>query len=70
MFGDTPAMPVPSWALPGEPAGVIVAGTPRAPAGLFLDAAGGRQLFGSLLLLPDTAFRGPTFDPLTGLVLR
>jgi murein DD-endopeptidase MepM/ murein hydrolase activator NlpD len=58
------------WTLPGDPAGLLVAGTPDAPAGLLIDSTGRRQAYGSLLLLPQAAFSGPTFDPLTGLPLR
>jgi hypothetical protein len=58
------------WTLPADPAGIVVAGSPRAPAGLLLDARGDRQPFGSLLLLPADSFTGPTFDPETGLIVR
>lgn len=58
------------WTLPADPAGIAVAGSPQAPAGLLLDARGDRQAFGSLLLLPAALFAGPTFDPETGLVVR
>jgi len=64
----TPAPAV--WPLPDLPAGVALAGSANAPAGLLFDARGRRQPFGSVLLLPDSLFRGPTFDPVTGLVVR
>jgi hypothetical protein len=58
------------WTLPGQPAAMILAGTPQAPAGLFIDASGDWQPFGSLLLLSDETFGGPVFDPTTGLPVR
>ena len=58
------------WMLAADPAGIAVAGSPQAPAGLLLDVHGDRQAFGSLLLLPAGLFAGPTFDPETGLVVR
>ncbi len=73
-FGDAASIPISllpgAWVLAGAPTGIALAGTARAPAGLLLDAKGGRQPFGSVLLLPDSLFTGPTFDPLTGLVVR
>ncbi|HET9847826.1 MAG TPA: peptidoglycan DD-metalloendopeptidase family protein [Candidatus Dormibacteraeota bacterium] len=59
-----------SWTLPGQPAGITLAGTVQAPAGIVTDASGDWQTFGSLLLLPDTTFAGPMFDRSTGLPLR
>jgi hypothetical protein len=59
-----------SWTLPGQPAAITLAGTARAPAGILTDASGDWQTFGSLLLLPDATFGGPSFDPMTGLPLR
>jgi len=58
------------WTLPADPAGIAVAGSPQAPAGLLFDLRGDRLAFGSLLLLPAGLFAGPTFDPETGLVVR
>jgi hypothetical protein len=58
------------WTLPADPAGIAVAGSPQAPAGLLFDQQGDRLAFGSLLLLPAGLFAGPTFDPETGLVVR
>jgi hypothetical protein len=58
------------WTLLGEPAGLVVAGTPDAPSGFLIDSTGRRQAYGSLLLLPDLAFSGPSFDSLTGLPVR
>jgi hypothetical protein len=58
------------WTLPGQPAAMILAGTPQAPAGIFIDASGDWQPFGSLLLLSDETFGGPVFDPTTGLPVR
>ena len=58
------------WTLPADPAGLALAGSPRAPAGLLIDAHGDRQAFGSMLLLPNDLFSGPTFDPETGLLVR
>jgi hypothetical protein len=58
------------WTLPADPAGIAVAGSPQAPAGLLFDQQGNRLAFGSLLLLPAGLFAGPTFDPETGLVVR
>jgi len=58
------------WTLPADPAGIALAGSPQAPAGLLLDQHGDRLAFGSLLLLPAGLFAGPTFDPETGLVVR
>lgn len=58
------------WTLPADPAGIAVAGTPRAPAGLLIDTRGNRLAFGSMLLLSADLFAGPTFDPETGLVVR
>lgn len=62
----TPSM----WTLPGQPAAIMLAGTPQAPAGLLIDASGDWQPFGSLLVLPDASFGGPAFDPMTGLPVR
>ena len=59
-----------SWTLPGQPAGITLAGSAQAPAGIVTDASGDWQTFGSLLLLPDTTFSGPLFDRSTGLPLR
>jgi hypothetical protein len=58
------------WTLPADPAGIALAGSPQAPAGLLFDQHGDRLAFGSLLLLPASLFAGPTFDPETGLVVR
>ena len=63
------AMPA-TWALPGQPAAITLAGTAQAPAGILTDASGDWQAFGSLLLLPDASFGGPSFDPATGLPVR
>jgi len=60
----------PTWSLPGQPAGLTLGGTAQAPAGILIDASGDWQTFGSLLLLPDSSFGGPAFDPMTGLPLR
>jgi len=72
-FGDVSdllkSLPV-EWTLPADPAGIALAGSPRAPAGLLMDTHGDRQAFGSMLLLPTDLFAGPTFDPVTGLVVR
>jgi hypothetical protein len=59
-----------SWTLPGQPAGISLAGTPQAPAGIITDSSGDWESFGSLLVLPDATFGGPVFDPTTGLPLR
>jgi len=59
-----------SWTLPGQPAGIQLAGTPQAPAGIITDSSGDWESFGSLLVLPDGTFGGPVFDPTTGLPLR
>ena len=58
------------WTLPGQPAGMTLAGTAQAPAGILTDASGDWQAFGSLLLLPDASFAGPAFDAMTGLPVR
>jgi len=58
------------WTLQADPAGIALAGSPQAPAGLLIDAHGDRQAFGSMLLLPTALFSGPTFDPATGLVVH
>jgi len=58
------------WTLPADPAGIALAGSPQAPAGLLIDTHGDRQSFGSLLLLPTDLFAGPSFDPATGLVVH
>jgi len=63
------AMPA-SWTLPGQPGGIALSGTAQAPAGIITDSSGDWQTFGSLLLLPDATFGGPTFDPTTGLPIR
>ena len=59
-----------NWTLPGQAAAITLAGTAQAPAGIFTDASGDWQSFGSMLLLPDATFGGPSFDPMTGLPLR
>jgi hypothetical protein len=59
-----------SWTLPGQPAGISLAGTSQAPAGIITDSSGDWESFGSLLVLPDGTFGGPVFDPTTGLPLR
>jgi hypothetical protein len=59
-----------TWSLPGQPAAITLGGTPQAPAGLLIDASGDWQTFGSLLLLPNSRFGGPAFDPMTGLPVR
>jgi len=59
-----------SWTLPAQPAALELAGTVQAPAGILTDATGDWQTFGSLALLPDAIFRGPVFDPTTGLPVR
>ncbi|MDQ6713345.1 MAG: M23 family metallopeptidase [Candidatus Dormibacteraeota bacterium] len=59
-----------TWALPGQPAAVTLAGTAQAPAGILTDANGDWQAFGSMLLLADATFSGPAFDPMTGLPVR
>ena len=59
-----------SWTLPAQPAGISLAGSAQAPAGIITEASGDWQTFGSLLLLPDATFGGPAFDPTTGLPLR
>ncbi len=59
-----------NWTLPDQPAAITLAGTAEAPAGVLTDASGDWQVFGSLLLLPDATFGGPTFDPTTGLPFR
>jgi hypothetical protein len=56
-----------TWTLPGQPAAMTLAGTAQAPAGILIDASGDWQAFGSMLLLPDSSFGGPAFDPMTGL---
>jgi hypothetical protein len=70
--GADAALPVTpsSWTLPDQPAAITLAGTAQAPAGVLTDASGDWQVFGSLLLLPDTTFGGPAFDPTTGLPIR
>jgi hypothetical protein len=70
--GADAALPVTpsSWTLPDQPAAITLAGTAQAPAGVLTDASGDWQGFGSLLLLPDTTFGGPAFDPTTGLPIR
>jgi hypothetical protein len=59
-----------SWTLPVQPAGIALAGTLDAPAGILTDSNGDWQTFGSLLLLPTTMFAGPAFDRTLGLPLR
>ncbi|HVH64987.1 MAG TPA: M23 family metallopeptidase [Candidatus Acidoferrum sp.] len=59
-----------SWTLPSQPAGITLAGSSQAPAGIVTDASGDWQSFGSLLLLPDRTFGGPLFDRSTGLPIR
>ena len=59
-----------TWALPGQPAAMTLAGTAQAPAGILTDASGDWQTFGSMLLLPDASFGGPAFDAMTGLPVR
>jgi hypothetical protein len=59
-----------AWTLPGQPAAMTLAGTAQAPAGILTDANGDWQAFGSMLLLPDSSFGGPAFDPMTGLSVR
>jgi Peptidase family M23 len=59
-----------TWNLPAPAAGIALAGTPQAPAGIITDTSGDWQTFGSLLLLPDASFGGPVFDPTTGLPVR
>ena len=70
--GADPALPFTpsSWTLPGSPAGLALAGSADAPAGIVTDTSGDWQSFGSLLLLPAAMFRGPAFDPATGLPIR
>jgi hypothetical protein len=59
-----------AWTLPGQPAAMTLAGSAQAPAGILIDANGDWQAFGSMLLLPDSSFGGPAFDPMTGLSVR
>jgi hypothetical protein len=59
-----------SWTLPDQPAAITLAGTAQSPAGVLTDASGDWQVFGSLLVLPDSTFGGPAFDPMTGLPVR
>ena len=59
-----------SWTLPDQPAALTLAGTAQSPAGVLTDASGDWQIFGSLLMLPDSTFGGPAFDPMTGLPVR
>jgi hypothetical protein len=59
-----------SWTLPDQPAAITLEGTPESPAGVLTDASGDWQIFGSLLVLPDSTFGGPAFDPATGLPVR
>jgi hypothetical protein len=69
--GDAALVAAPAtWTLPGPAAGIALAGSPQAPAGIITDASGDWQTFGSLLLLPDTTFGGPVFDRSTGLPIR
>jgi hypothetical protein len=49
---------------------MTLAGSAQAPAGMLIDANGDWQAFGSMLLLPDSTFGGPAFDPMTGLPVR
>jgi len=59
-----------TWTLPDKPAAITLAGSPESPAGVLTDARGDWQIFGSLLVLPDSTFGGPAFDPATGLPVR
>jgi hypothetical protein len=59
-----------SWTLPDQPVAITMGGTAQSPAGILTDASGDWQVFGSLLVLPDSTFRGPAFDPATGLPVR
>ena len=70
--GADPALAnaLPSWTLPSPPAGIALAGSAQAPAGIVTDARGDWRTFGSLLLLPDATFAGPVFDRSTGLPIR
>lgn len=70
--GADPALAsaLPSWTLPSRPAGITLAGSAQAPAGIVIDASGDWQTFGSVLLLPDATFGGPLFDRSTGLPIR
>jgi hypothetical protein len=70
--GADAALPVTpsSWTLPDQPAAITLGGSAQSPAGALIDASGDWQIFGSLLVLPDTTFGGPAFDPSTGLPLR
>jgi hypothetical protein len=70
--GADAALPVTpsSWTLPDKPAAISLAGSAQSPAGVLTDASGDWQIFGSLLVLPDTTFGGPAFDPSTGLPMR
>ncbi len=60
----------PAFSLPGQPAGLELAGSAEAPAGIITDAAGDWQTFGSLLLLPSSMFGRPLFDRTLGLPIR
>ena len=64
------AMTPSSWTLPDQPAAITLGGTAQSPAGVLTDASGDWQVFGSLLVLSDATFGGPTFDPVTGLPVR
>jgi hypothetical protein len=59
-----------SWTLPGQPAGIALAGGLDAPAGILTDSNGDWQTFGSLLLLPTAMFSRPAFDRTIGLPIR
>jgi hypothetical protein len=64
-----PVMPS-SWMLPDQPMAISLSGTAQSPAGVLIDASGDWQVFGSLIVLPDSTFGGPAFDPATGLPVR
>jgi hypothetical protein len=59
-----------SWSLSAQPAGLVLAGSVEAPAGILSDSSGDWQIFGSMLLFPDAVVSGPLFDPTTGLPVR
>jgi hypothetical protein len=64
------AMAPASWTLPAAAAGLTLAGSAQAPAGILTDTAGDWQTFGSLLMLPGSVFGRPLYDPSTGLPIR
>jgi hypothetical protein len=70
--GADAALPVTpsSWTLPDQPMAISLSGTAQSPAGVLIDASGDWQVFGSLIVLPDSTFGGPAFDPATGLPVR